>query len=339
MLRTITPRRPSRTAAVIRQPLVEAAAALRAASHIVVVSHEGPDGDALGATLGAALGLEALGARVTRFNNDPAPYNLAFLPGADRIVHELPPGEHVDVTVLLDCASRARAGAAFPAHGWGDVVICLDHHVTFDPDVADILIRDVEAAATGELVYRLLVECGVPVTPDIATALYCSIQTDTGSFRYGCTSSDCMEIASELLRTGIDVWDMSSRIYEDELPERLGLLSRVLDTLDVSACGRMATIVITQEAMRETGADASMTDGFVNYARSVRGVEVAAQLLEVGDGTYRIGFRSRGSVDVARVAQQLGGGGHQNAAGCTVSGDPASVRAALDAALRQALDG
>jgi phosphoesterase RecJ-like protein len=313
--------------------IAEAAVLLQEAAHVLVVGHEHPDGDAIGSTVAVGLIAEMCGAEVVYFNVDPVPANLLFLPRAGDVVSELPAGFRPDVTVIVDCAQRSRVGARFPAAGWGPTVVCFDHHKTFDLDVADVLVRDANAAATAELVFELSRACGVEITHDLGTALYCALLTDTGSFRYGKTRPETMERAAALLRAGVDAWDVASQVYESEPIERMRLMSEVLNTLDLAADGKLATIVITDEMYARTGADPSMTDGFVNLARSVRGVEVAAQLVEQQDGTFRVGMRSRGRVDVASVAEHFGGGGHKNAAGFASALSLADLRDSLGAAL------
>ena len=319
--------------------LGQAVAALRGAAHVVVVSHERPDGDAMGCTLACAEVVRALGAtRVTAFNVSEVPSNLQFLPGASEVVAALPPEHPVDVTVMLDCGERHRVGAAFPPNGWGTTVICLDHHRTYDENAADVFVRDPSAPACAEMVYRLIVAAGVALTPTMATNLFCALQTDTGSFRYGSTTAHAMELGQRLLETGIEVWPISSAVYESNPIERLRLTARVLESLAVSDDGRFASLVVRQEDFDETGADDAMADGLINYARSIAGVEVAAQLTEAGDG-FRVSMRSRGAVDVSKIAERFGGGGHRNAAGCNVAGALASVRAELSRALIDAMNG
>jgi phosphoesterase RecJ-like protein len=279
--------------------------------------------------VGAGLVAEAIGAEVVYFTVGPIPDNLRWLPRADRLVSALPAGWTPDVTILVDCASRDRAGATFPGGGWGKTVVCIDHHATFDADVADVFIHDVSAAASGELVLALADEAGVPLSVELAEALYCAIMTDTGCFRYGSTTAETLETGARLLRAGVKPWRVASAVYESEPLERLTLMRMVLDTLTLSADGRLATIVITDAMLAESGADITMTDGMINLARSVRGVEVAAQLTERSDGRYRVGLRSRGNIDVSAVAARLGGGGHRNAAGFTADGSLDDVRERL----------
>lgn len=321
------------SAAAIEAPLQRAAAALASARRVLVTGHEKPDGDALGSSLGVGIIAERLGADVLFFNVDPPPFNFEFLPRADRLVSELPDGWVPDVTVILDCSQRHRVGDRFPKAGWGETVICLDHHRTHDPDVADIFVHDEAAAATGELVLKLADAANVALDRELAMPIYCALMTDTGSFRYSSTRPETLQMAARLLAAGVDSWEMASAVYESEPIERLRLMRLVLETLEVSESGKLATIVITDSMFAASGADVTMTDGLINLARSVRGVEVAAQLTEQDDGTFRVGLRSRGHVDVGRVAEHFGGGGHRNAAGFSSNAALATLREELETAL------
>lgn len=304
----------------------------------LVVAHASPDGDAIGSTLGMGLLLEALGKDVVFYNRDAVPYNFGFLSGSEKVVSEVAEDAEIDVTVILDCAEPDRIGEAFPAHGWGDTIVVVDHHKTWDQEFADVYVRDIGAAATGELVYRLVVAAGVKIDKAIAEALYCCVMTDTGSFRYSNTSRTTFRIAGELIDAGVEPWRMTSHIYESNPKERLELLAMVLDTLELSHCGQLAFLRIEDDMFSSTGTGPELTDGFINYARSIRGVEVATQLREDDANLWRVSFRSRGKVDVSELAAKFGGGGHHNAAGCKIEGTSEEIVAKLSQALVDLLE-
>ena len=240
--------------------------------------------------------------------------------------------------MLLDCAEAKRIGEDFPAHGWAPDVAVVDHHKTWDPDFARVYVRDVGAAATGEVLYRVMLAANVALDLDIARTLYCCLMTDTGSFRYLSTSRTTFQIAGELLDAGVDAWDMTSNIYESQPLQRVKLLAEVLSTLEVSSCGRLAFIRLEHEMFERLGASTELADGFINFGRSIRGVEVATQMTELEDGAWKISFRSRGNIDVSLLAERFGGGGHRNAAGCTIHGSPDDVIEQLSAALSELFD-
>lgn len=306
--------------------------------YFVVVSHASPDGDAIGSTLAMGLMLEELGKEVIFYNSDPVPYNFRFLEGAERLTDEIDPDWPADVTIVMDCAEKERVGGDFPEHGWADTIVVVDHHKTWDEDFADLYVREEEAAATGEVIYRVVACTGAPLTRAIAEALYCCIVTDTGSFRYSNTSRTTFRVAGELVEAGVEPWYMTSQIYENQPVGRLQLLGLVLDTLELSDCGRLAFLRIEDRMYRETQTGPELTDGFINYARSIKGVEVATQLREQGDRCWRVSFRSCGRVDVSALAERFGGGGHHNAAGCVIEGSVDQITEELGAALVELLD-
>lgn len=305
--------------------------------HFLVVGHTSPDGDAVGSTLALALLLREQGCEVTAYNRDPIPYNFQFLPGAEQWRTELEGLEPVDVTVLLDCGMPSRIGEEFPQHGWGEQVVVVDHHTTWDPDFADLYVRDPRAAATGEVLFRLARRYG-ELSLDVAKNLYCCLMTDTGGFRYSNTSRTAFRVAGELIERGVEPWEMASEVYENQPRERFELLCEVLATLSVSSCGRLAFLRVEKSMFEGVEEDGDLTDGFINYARSIRGVEVATQLRERDDGGWRVSFRSRGRVDVSALAEQFGGGGHRNAAGCVIDADPEEIEEKLSSALVELLD-
>ncbi len=302
---------------------------IEAHERFLVVAHVQPDGDAMGSTLAMCHLLWALGKEAQPFNVDPPPFNFTFLPGAEKLRCTLPEDVHYDVTIILDCAQPSRIGESFPAQGWGDTVVVLDHHKTWDPDFASLYVRDTTASAVGEMVYRLALTVGWEPSLDFAHCCYASIVADTGGSRYNKTSATTFQIASHLVERGVHPWYINSNIYESEPLERIRLLSKILDTLTLSACGRLAFLCIPQHLLDENNVTSDMLDGFINYARRVRGVEVATQMRELSPGHYKISFRSRGSVDVSVLAEAFGGGGHHNAAGCNIQGEAQHIQEQL----------
>jgi bifunctional oligoribonuclease and PAP phosphatase NrnA len=298
--------------------------ALSAGKRFLVTSHPSPDGDAIACMVAAALALRSLGRKVTCFNPDPVPRRFRFLVGAELISSERPVGRF-DTTLLLDCSDSALfEGGELPHQGR---LVVIDHHLT-EGDLGDVVLRDPTAAAAGVLVYRVLCAWGVQLTPAIAEALFCSIMSDTGSFRYQNANSEAFNIAAALVDRGVDPWHVASHIYEDRPRSELELLALVLQTLQVSSDGRAACLTVTPEMMRATGCPPAAVDGLINYARGVEGVEVAI-LFRPGPVGVRVSLRSRGNVDVSRIAERFGGGGHRNAAGCTVADELDRVRAGL----------
>lgn len=309
--------------------------ALRAAGSVLLTMHRGPDGDALGSALALACALREMGREVTVYNPDELPYNFKFLRGADRVARSVAKDARFDVTVVTDAGAFDRLGPEVPERPRCGTVLNLDHHITTEP-FGDINYVDPEAASVGILAYKIIEGLGHPLSRDAAECIYASILADTGCFRYSSTDPECLRIAARLIESGVEPWEMTVRVYEQQPLARMRLLADVLSTLEVH--GRLATITITNGMVAKAGSD--LTDGFINYARSVDGVEVAAAFREPEDGgPWRVSFRSRGRVDVAAIAQKFGGGGHHNAAGCSIAGEEQAVRAQIAAEIEQALDG
>ncbi|MDX9722911.1 MAG: bifunctional oligoribonuclease/PAP phosphatase NrnA [Myxococcota bacterium] len=319
----------------LQQSLSQAVELLRDARHILVAAHAHPDGDAVGSSLAMAALLRPMGKEVTVFNVDPIPFNFQFLPGAESWRRELDASQVFDLSIVLDVAAEHLLGAV-PHNFWGKRRMVIDHHQQRFPG-ADLLVHDPDASATGELIYRLACALSEPLNPELARCLYCALVSDTGSFRYSSTSPTALGIAARLVEAGVDVWAMSSAIYENNPRERLDLLAKVLKTLWLSPCGRLATLVVSRRMMRAPGVDESMTDGFVNHARGIRGVEVAAELREISAAHYRVSLRSRGRVNVSLLAAEFGGGGHVNAAGCRMRGSARQIREQLARRLEELL--
>ena len=315
--------------------LAAVAQALRRGQSFLVTSHPSPDGDAIGCMSATLLVLEELGKQVVAYHPDPVPRRFAFLAGTERFTSNLPPGDF-DVTVVLDCSDGRMFPEDLDRSRLGRVVV-IDHHKTVG-DLGDLVLRDPTAAAVGVLLFRVFGQLGVELNPRVAEALYCSLLSDTGSFRYQNTNPDAMRVAAALLEAGVDPWRVSSSLYEERPYRELDLLARVLQTLVVSADGICASLTVTGQMLADTGCTPDMVDGFINYARGIRGVEVAV-LFRPGPHSVRVSFRSRGKVDVSRIAESFGGGGHHNAAGCTIQGELDEIRADLFAEVSRTVAG
>jgi phosphoesterase RecJ-like protein len=296
---------------------VRIAATLRGCNSILISAHKSPDGDTLGSQLALMLALEKLHKKVTAHNLDPVPEIYRFLPHAERIKTGLPVQGRYDAYIVVD-ADPPRGGLfdkMYPA----DILINIDHHVT-NPREWPLTWLDPDASACGEMIYKLIQELGVAVDRDIALCLYTAIFTDTGSFRYSNTSPASMKIAAAMLEAGADPWIVTENVYESYAYRRLKLLGAVLAGMERSEDGRVAWVAVTEELFRQTGTTAEDTDSFINFVRSVKGVEVAVLFRQTGEYQYKLSLRSKGRVDLSSLAQSFGGGGHKNAAGGVMSG-------------------
>jgi phosphoesterase RecJ-like protein len=303
---------------------------------VLMLGHVHPDGDVLGTLLGLGLALEAGGWSVSYAGPHPVPDILAFLPGASRWQTWSAPPRVFDVIVLTDCPNAERTeGLLDAARGASAKVLNIDHH----PDnrrYGTVNWIDPAASATGEMVFDLIRALGHQVTPEIALNLFTAIHTDTGSFRYSNTTPRTFRIAAELTAAGADPALVSDQLYQRRAPEALETLGLVLGRVRVSQDGQVAWLTVPRGLASEAFLAA---EDLVTYPRSIAGVKVALLLREEGEGVVKASLRGKGEVAVNRIARQFGGGGHDNAAGCTLKGTLEEATTALLGAVRLALDG
>lgn len=309
---------------------------IRGSQNVLVAAHCRPDGDAAGSELAMGLILKALGKNVTVYNFDPIPETFLFLQGANDVVHTVSPQDY-DLLIVVDCGDASLIGKKFPYDDFKCKRVFIDHH-SMPYENCDLNLHDAQASAAGEIIFHLMNALDVKLTIPIAEALYTSIITDTGSYRYSSTTPDAMKISACLLETGIDVWNICSNIYENNPVEKIRLLALVLQSLWLSNDGKIACLHATRDMLRACHCSGAMTDGFINYARSIHGVEVSIFLTQLEDTHFRLSFRSRGNFDVSRIASSLGGGGHKNAAACTIDGTIEEIRHRVEEIVHNAMD-
>lgn len=304
----------------------------------LITAHERLDGDALGSELALCGILKGLGKEAVVYNQDPTPESYLFLPKSDRIVHELPPLDPFEVAFILDCSELERVGRESERIGTIPKLANIDHHVS-NGGFCDVRLIDAQASSTGELIFRLVRDMGLAVTVEMATCLYTAILTDTGGFRYGNTRRGTLLAAADLVDAGADPQWISENVYEADSPARLRLLAAILPTLVLEEDGRVGSLVVLQKALTDAGALPEHTEGFVDLPRTIRGVEISVLYAELPDGRFKLSLRSKGNVDVERVARVFGGGGHTNAAGCKAGGELSEIRRRVIEAIRTAAAG
>lgn len=282
----------------------------------LMLGHVHPDGDVLGTLLALGLALEARGWQVVYGGPHPAPAILDFLPGVERYRVLGPLQGGFEVTVLTDCPNPDRTeGLIGEARKASGRIVNIDHH----PDnrgYGDVNWVDPQAAATGELVYELLLALDVTISPAMATNLFTAIHTDTGSFRYSNVTPDTFRIAGNLVAAGADPALVSSHLYERRPPDALRSLAEVLGRVQVSADGQVAWLSLPGGIVPDGFIEA---EDLVTYPRSLGSVRVAC-LFRERNGRVKVSLRSKGDADVRQIAARFGGGGHPNAAGCSVDG-------------------
>ena len=309
--------------------LAQIADLLREKQRFVVVSHIRPDGDALGCTLAMGLCLRQLGKDVTLWNEDGCLEKFEWLPHSTLV--KQPPSEpqKFDVALVLDTAVKDRVGKCLDAIGHADVWVNIDHHVS-KPRFGDLNYIDSTSPATGQILFELFRQCGLPLTYEMADNLYVAISTDTGSFQYPSTTTRTYEIGAELVKLGVNVGNLSQRLYESYPRRRIELLKSLLNALQFSSNDRVASFALTQETSKSLGVKPDDNEGLIDTIRAVEGVIVAVFFEELEDGRVRVSLRSKNpSTDVCKVALQFGGGGHTLAAGIRMKGPLADAQAKI----------
>jgi len=304
------------------------ARALQDASSVAVLAHINPEGDAIGSTLAASLALRAAGKRVGAFNVDPVPSNLRHLPGVDELRRELPNDETYACYLVLDSSDLQRTGGLLDGRRPGAMVLNVDHHAG-NTRFGDVNWIEPAASSAGEMVYCLLRTAGLPISADAAANLYAAILTDTGGFRYGNTTEESLRVAAELVAAGAVPEAIAQGLTANRVLGEWRLLAEVLAGLTVEANGRVAWIEITTAARQRAGVGLEVAEDFIEYPRNLAGVRIAVAFKELSADEVRASFRSSGTVDVAALASSFGGGGHRNAAGCTVHGGLVAAKTAV----------
>jgi len=311
----------------------EVVALLGSVRSVAVTSHLAPDGDGLGSGLALVRALKSVGVAARFVSTDGVPRRYRFLPGADDVLRAAALVEPYDAVILIECPERHRPGLS-------DLdryrLVNIDHHA-LNARYAAINWVDPRAAAVGEMIYDLLPALGVALDRDIAVNLYTAIVTDTGSFRYSNTTHRTFEIAAALLSAGCQPAAVATALYEDEPLARLELTRKALGSLVLDPSGRLAWIELDAADVAWSLAHDVDTEDLVNYPRSIAGVEVALFFKDRGHGPVKVSLRSRGRVDVAAFAARFGGGGHKQAAGCSITGKLDEVRDRVLAMLREEL--
>ncbi len=291
----------------------------------LITSHVEPDGDAIGSVLAMLHALRALGKEAVACLADPMPQIYRFLPGADEVYDFMPTGFSPECIIVLDCSEFQRTGSLLEKVALDStVVLNIDHHDSNTGFGDFSLVK--KSAATGELVYLILKELGVPITQEIGECVYTAILTDTGGFRYRNTTRQSLQIAAEIVGMGVNPGEVAEKACESYPLARFQILGKALSHLRVSCGGKVADFFVDQSMVNGNGIPPGIVEGFVNYPREISGVLVSVFFREKRTNQYRVSLRSKGDADVSVVAEAFGGGGHRNAAGCVVDGDLETAR-------------
>jgi len=301
---------------------------LRREDDFLIAAHMNPDGDAIGSALALAAALEAVGKRVSIVDRDPIPQHYRFLPNVEKF-HTLSDLSGTGISlerctnlILVDCNDITRVVADKAVAGRFSCrnAIVIDHHAT-PSSFGTVRWIVPDAAATALLILEIIDALSIMLTADMATLLYAALIVDTGNFRFENTDAKVLRVAARLTEAGADPASISRALFEAWTSARFALFSRFLDTVELSE--RIVTSVVTNRMLQETGATSDQTETFVEFLKRMQDADVAVLITELEKDHYKLSMRAKGTVNVAKVAEAFGGGGHANAAGCR-------IRAGLD---------
>lgn len=301
--------------------------ALRREDRFSIITHISPDGDGLGSALALAAALDQAGKETAVYCRDAVPHQYRFLPRWEAF-RPMDDVTDFQTLVLVDCNDLDRIGIAKGQAG--NITfrssIVIDHHESERP-FGDIRWIEPHAAATGMMIERLIPALGLTINRDMALSLYTAIIVDTGNFRYENTTGEVLTTAARLVEAGAEPHLIAGEVFDSWTEGRFRLFIEVLGTLEIR--DDVAFMTVTQEMLRKTKTSVSDVETFVSFPKILRNVKTAVLLREMDDGAYKVSLRSKNAVNVAKIAETLGGGGHKNAAGCKIRDDAATSRERL----------
>jgi phosphoesterase RecJ-like protein len=332
---TVTDKTHSHTAPSV--PADQIQSALEGSKRVVIVSHVDPDGDAIGTQLAFGGYLRAIGKEVLSVRDSGIPDKYAFLPEVETIipVEALRDIEPPDTALILECPSIERMGRVADFLREGMTTILIDHHRDSTP-FGDVNWIDVGASSVGELAWMYFREIGFSLSTDMATQLYAAVLTDTGRFRYGSTTQRTMICAGELIAAGANPHRICDEVYYNQRPAVMKLMGKVLNEVEFHERDTICVLKLTKDMLAQSGARESDSEGLVDFTLFNRGVVAGALLKEVDEHSTRVSLRSNNHVDVSAIAQRFDGGGHYNAAGCTMPWGMERARKEIVAILKEA---
>jgi phosphoesterase RecJ-like protein len=308
---------------------------LRDSNHVLVVTHNNPDGDAIGSLIAMGLSLDVLNKKATLHNENPVPAVYRFLPSVNRVVQHIY-STNYDIAIILDCSDLERIGKAAEAVSQIPAIVNVDHHVT-NNRFGHFQLIDTSACATTEIIYRLIKAMAIPINKDIATSIYTGILTDTGSFRFSNTNRAAFAICQEMVEIGVDPYNIAQHVYGTYSLDRIKLLNLALDSIELSDNGKLSVMTLTRPMFETTNTKSEDVDGLINYAKNIEDVKVAALIQEYysnkgkteNSNIFHVSLRSDGTVDVAAIASSFGGGGHSSAAGFSIESTLFEIRSKI----------
>ncbi len=319
-------------------PPPELVSCLAQAKRVLITSHANPDGDAIGSESGLARALLSIGKQVVIWNRDPTPALYApWTDGLEILVGEEPPvgfPEAFDLVFFVECPTIGRSGHE-PVFG-SSVKINVDHHLGNDNYGAHNWVLP-HVASVSVMIFAIAQALSAELDQLALDSLLLGLVTDTGGFRFSNTTTDAHLAAAGMVAAGASPERVSKWLFESRPEPAVRLLGEVLRTLELNPTGEVATVVLNKEMLVRTKASQQDGESLIDFPRSIAGVEIAALFREIGSGQYKVSLRSRGPVSVEAVARRHGGGGHRNAAGCSVNGPLTPARSSIVSELEQAL--
>jgi bifunctional oligoribonuclease and PAP phosphatase NrnA len=300
----------------------------------LITSHARPDGDSIGSQLAMAFALDALGKEVRIVNADAAPEHYQDFPGMDRIEIARRVTADVDAVIVMECSDLGRSGVEGLEE---EYIINIDHHAG-NRLYGAINWHDESAAACGEMVFDLIRALGVPLSLEIATHIYLAILTDTGSFHHSHITPRTFDICRQTVEAGVVPAIMARRVFDSNSFGKLKLIGSLLDSMELLDNGRLAVLHMDDGMLAACGCTNNDTEGLINLPLTAREIQAVVFFKSSPDGEMRVSMRSKYDVDVRRVANDFGGGGHKNAAGFTVKGSLENVRRRILDRLIEAVD-
>lgn len=305
---------------------------------VAIFSHNNPDGDTLGSQLALAGALGAAGIETILLNNDTISEQYSFVAGYDQIQPYRSEFVLPEVVIFVDCASLELAGYdAQTDFLQGKTIINIDHHTSNQKYGTINYVRG-DAAANCQNIYEVILALGMTITPDIATALYMGLSTDTGNFLFDNVSAQTLRIAADLKDYGADTNQLRWYLYESCSPKRVTLMKYILNDLHISYNGQYAWSKLSYQMMQELQPDSTDIDGLINTIKNIQGVEVAMLFRGVAADKTKVSLRSKLWSDVNVIAGFFGGGGHVRAAGCTIAGNVEEAAEQLVPAVKKYLE-
>jgi phosphoesterase RecJ-like protein len=323
-----------------REAMNEVIEVLKGKDNFLVTAHINPEGDSIGSQLSVYHILRDLGKKAVMAGNYTVPENLKFLPEAGSILCDIPEDFRPEVAIVLDCPTKERVGNLAGYLDDIKMIVNIDHHVS-NEYFGDVNWVEAESSSVGEMIFAMAERLGIKPEYGISAPLYTAIITDTGMFNYDNTSRNTHEVAGKLIESGISPKDFHGKIFEDKALSQVRILGKVLTTIEIGENGKLAHMSLTNQMCEEENVTDVATDEFINYPRSIKGVEVAVFFKERANnpGAIDISFRSSGEINVDEIAAHFGGGGHKRAAGCVVRGGMEKAKEEVLGKVRKAIRG